>query len=158
MSDETRASDPVRLVLADLRSKREQIDQTIRMSELLRSGGMGGAAIGIPSATGGVELAAEDKDIFASAFLGMSLPEAAKKLLTTRRKPLTSAEIAAQLQMGGLIMNSADPVNTIGSVLTRRFNVVGDIVRVGRGVWGLASWYPNRSFKKKADKADEEET
>jgi len=30
---------------------------------------------------------------------------------------------------------------------TRRFEKVGDIVRVGRGIWGLKEWYPNRSFK-----------
>ena len=46
-------------------------------------------------------------------------------------------------------MNSVDPINTVGSVLTGRANVVGDIVKVGRGVWGLASWYPGRSLKKK---------
>jgi len=31
-------------------------------------------------------------------------------------------------------------------------NDVGDIVRIGRGTWGLArlaEWYPNRNFKKK---------
>jgi hypothetical protein len=45
-------------------------------------------------------------------------------------------------------LNSADPVNTIGAVLTRRSNEVGDIVKVGRGTWGLKEWYPNRTFKK----------
>lgn len=43
----------------------------------------------------------------------------------------------------------------------RRFNVQGDIVKVGRGVWGLAEWYPGRNFKKKpkagADTADKSE-
>jgi DNA-directed RNA polymerase delta subunit len=34
-------------------------------------------------------------------------------------------------------------------VLTRRFHNVGDIVRVGRGTWGLPEWYPNRNFKSK---------
>ena len=34
-------------------------------------------------------------------------------------------------------------------MLTRRFNEVGDIVRVGRGTWGLQEWYPNVSFKRK---------
>jgi hypothetical protein len=49
-------------------------------------------------------------------------------------------------------MNSVDPINTVGSVLTRRFAQVGDIVRVGRGTWGLADWYPNRTFKKPGPK------
>jgi len=49
-------------------------------------------------------------------------------------------------------MNSKEPANTIGSVLTRRMNEVGDVVRVGRGTWGLREWYPNRSFKSKGEK------
>jgi hypothetical protein len=31
---------------------------------------------------------------------------------------------------------------------------VGDVVRVGRGTWGLKEWYPGRSFKTK-DAKDE---
>lgn len=78
----------------------------------------------------------------------MTIPEAAKKLLATRRQPMRNPDIAAALRAGGLHLNSADPVNTIGSVLTRRFNEVGDIVKIDRGTWGLKEWYPNRSFKK----------
>lgn len=33
---------------------------------------------------------------------------------------------------------------------------VGDIVRVGRGTWGLKEWYPGRSFKVKDDEKKEE--
>lgn len=46
------------------------------------------------------------------------------------------------------MLNSEQPANTIGSVLTRRFQQVGDVVKVGRGVWGLKEWYPNRSFNR----------
>jgi hypothetical protein len=35
----------------------------------------------------------------------------------------------------------------LGAVLTRRSQQKGDIVKVGRGIWGLKEWYPNRSFK-----------
>jgi hypothetical protein len=44
-------------------------------------------------------------------------------------------------------MNSADPINLMGSILTRRAHQVVDIVKVGRGIWGLKEWYPNRTFK-----------
>lgn len=44
-------------------------------------------------------------------------------------------------------MTSNDPVNVIGSVITRRFKDVGDVVKVGRGIWGLREWYPGRTFK-----------
>lgn len=85
----------------------------------------------------------------------MTIVDAAKKLLANRRQPLKNPDIAAAFKAGGLVLQSAEPANTIGSVLTRRFNEVGDIVRVGRGTWGLAEWYPNRNFKKKGPaKAD----
>ena len=59
-----------------------------------------------------------------------------------------TADILAGITSGGLALNSADPINTISAVLGRRFEKVGDIVRVSRGMWGLKEWYPNRSFKK----------
>ena len=55
------------------------------------------------------------------------------------------------------MLNSKDWVNTIGAVLTRRANDVGDIVKVERGTWGLKEWYPNRSFKKEKEAAKEDE-
>ncbi len=83
------------------------------------------------------------------AFLGMTITDAAKKLLANRRKTLGNAEIVTAFKAGGLVMNSVDPINTVGSVLTRRSNQVVDIVKAERGRWGLAEWYPGRSFKKK---------
>ena len=83
------------------------------------------------------------------AYLGMSIVDGAKKLLATKRQPLRNPDIAAAFKAGGLILQSKEPANTIGSVLTRRANDVGDIVRVGRGTWGLKEWYPGRSFNKK---------
>jgi hypothetical protein len=48
-------------------------------------------------------------------------------------------------------MNSKEPADAIGSVLTRRLAEVEDVVRVGRGTWGLKEWYPGRSFKIKEE-------
>lgn len=63
---------------------------------------------------------------------------------------------------GELVLNSKGPADTIGSVPTRRANDVGDIVKVGRGTWGLREWYPGRSLGTKdapragnGDKPDE---
>jgi hypothetical protein len=78
----------------------------------------------------------------------MSIADAAKKLLAAKRQPLRNPDIAAAFKRGGLVLNSKDPVNTIGSVLTRRCNEIGDIVKVDRGTWGLKEWYPGRSFKR----------
>lgn len=41
-------------------------------------------------------------------------------------------DIAAAFKAGGLVLNSREPANTVGSVLTRRFSEVGDVVRVDR--------------------------
>src|ERR1700678_1491054 len=67
----------------------------------------------------------------------MSIPEATIKLLGTRRQAMGNVDIWAALKAGGLALNSADPVNTIGAVITRRSQRNGDIVKVGRGIWGL---------------------
>lgn len=144
MSEETRDADPYAAVIADLRSRREQIDQTIRLLE-----GLSGHISAPPSPEPTVD--GPQREGAPGAFLSMSIPDAAKKLLGLRKRALGNGEIAAALQAGGLVMNSADPQNTIGSILTRRFYQTGDIVRVGRGIWGLAEWYPGRNFKKKGD-------
>jgi len=146
MADESRVSDPYEAVLADLRAKRAQIDTAIATIEAIR-GGMSAAPI-----------ASADTPLGEGPgwLLGLTIPDAAKKLLATRRQPLRNPDIAEAFRAGGLAMNSKDPVNTIGSVLTRRFAEVGDIVKVGRGTWGLREWYPGRSFKKDKPEAEAE--
>jgi hypothetical protein len=140
MSD-SQALDAYDVVLADLRAKRDQLDKAIEAIEALRAGKPSAVAA---SPAGSAPSAVDGP----GAFLGMTITDAAKALLAARRKPLNNVEIVAAFKSGGLHMNSADPVNTVGSVLTRRFNQIGDIVRVGRGTWGLKEWYPNRNFKK----------
>lgn len=136
------ATDPYDAVLADLRAKRDQLDQAIAAIESLRGGAM--------SATGGAVGETHKKQAPQSsgpgALLGYSIVDAAKKLLSEQRRPLRNPEIASLFKAGGLVLNSKEPANTIGSVLTRRQNEVGDIVRVDRGTWGLKEWYPNRRF------------
>lgn len=142
MTTENGGPDPYALVLADLKAKRDQIDQAIILIEGFRGGGALGGIVP-PSLIGGAPTTQDAAGIY----LGMSIPDAAKKALASQRKALGNAEIAKMLRDGGLVMRSADSTNTVGSILTRRFNQVGDIVRVSRGMWGLKEWYPNRNFK-----------
>lgn len=58
-----------------------------------------------------------------------------------------AGEIAQHAVLVGMVLTSADPLNTVGAVLTRRFKETGDIVRVERGTWGLKEWYPGRNWK-----------
>ncbi|AZO10030.1 MULTISPECIES: winged helix-turn-helix domain-containing protein [unclassified Mesorhizobium] len=147
MSVESMSTDPYDVVLNDLRAKKAQIEQAISAIEAIRGGMPAGPYSGAPSAAA----TAQNGDIDSpGAFLGMSIVDAAKKLLAAKRQPLRNPDIAAAFKRGGLALNSKDAVNTIGSVLTRRSNEVGDLVKVDRGTWGLKEWYPNRSFKKGA--------
>ena len=140
----TTGKDAYKSVIADLRAQRDQIDNTIQMLEQL-------SGMTVKADSHGVRLVESDSDAALAdddgAFLGMSIAEAAIKLLGIKKRKMGNREIVDALVAGGLVMNSADPVNTVGSVLTRRFNQVGDIVRVARGTWGLKEWYPNRTFK-----------
>jgi HB1/ASXL restriction endonuclease-like protein with HTH domain len=140
MSTESQGFDAYEAVLTDLKAKRDQLDQAIAAIEALRGGNPANMTILTPS-----QNAAHGP----GAFLGMTIVDAAKSLLASRRRPLKNPDIAAAFKEGGLILQSKEPANTIGSVLTRRFAEVGDVVRVGRGTWGLKEWYPNRDFKKK---------
>jgi hypothetical protein len=73
-------------------------------------------------------------------FVGLTIAEAAKRVLAAHGEPMLNANIVSALQKGGMKFNSADPLNNVGSVLNRRAKDVGDIVRIGRGVWGLREW------------------
>jgi hypothetical protein len=142
MSDQMSGQDPYAAVLADLLRRREEIENAIKVIESVRGVGTAGTA---PSA-------AEQSDVNQHGrYLGMSIAEAAKLLLKSRRRTMTSAEIVEGLVAGGLALTSAEPANVIGSILTRRFYGPGDVVRVSRGQWGLKEWYPGRNFQKKDD-------
>ena len=141
MSTESMESDPYAIVLADLKAQRDRIDQAIQAIESVRSGVGQGAAQ--PAQQRPQEAGLGD-----GAFHGLSIAEATKKLLGIRKKQMTNTEILAELKAGGMMLNSADPLNTVGAVLTRRFKDTGDLVRVERGTWGLKEWYPGRVWKK----------
>jgi HB1/ASXL restriction endonuclease-like protein with HTH domain len=150
MAEEKQAPDAYSAVIADLKSRRNEIDKTIAMLEALRHGV--GPRSAPPSLIGGASdstqaHAATEIVETAGAFLGMSIVNAAKKLLAMRKRTMSNPEIARELMAGGLVLTSAEPANVIGSVLSRRFNQVGDVVKVGRGIWGLKEWYPGRNFK-----------
>jgi HB1, ASXL, restriction endonuclease HTH domain len=143
MADPTKASNPYESALIALRAKRAEIDQAIATLE--------GLAGSLPPS-----LATVDEGMF----LGMSLGDATKKLLSARKKALTTSEILDGLRGGGVVFTGQTPSNSIGTVLHRLSRPGKDVVSVSRGVWGLKEWYPNR-FKKEArsesDEKDDEE-
>lgn len=158
MAEESQVIDPYDAVIADLYAKREQIDNAIAAIESLRAGTAHGTARpAAPKGNNGAGTGTSGDTDGPGALLGMSIAEAAKKLLASKRTTLKNNDFATLFKAGGLMLNSKDWVNTIGAVLTRRANDVGDIVKVERGTWGLKEWYPNRSFKKEKEDAKGEE-
>lgn len=82
------------------------------------------------------------------AFLKLSIPDAAKKLLEATRVKQSTQEVMDALVKGGL---PPSKYNTVYSILSRRANQVGDIINM-KGDWALAEWYPNYRKGKAAAK------
>ncbi len=132
-------------VLADLRAKRDRLDAAISgIESMLGIRGLSGTT---PKQT---EQASPSASLGPGAFLGMTIVDAAKKYLAHKRQSQRTEEILNALVEGGLVLTGEKPVNVVGSVLNRNFNSGGEIVKVARGVWGLASWHP-RLKKKNGD-------
>jgi HB1, ASXL, restriction endonuclease HTH domain len=152
MADPTKASNPYESALIALRAKRAEIDQAIATLE--------GLAGSLPPSLATVDETPDDTTSSEGMFLGMSLGDATKKLLSARKKALTTSEILDGLRGGGVVFTGQTPSNSIGTVLHRLSRPGKDVVSVSRGVWGLKEWYPNR-FKKEArsesDEKDDEE-
>jgi hypothetical protein len=131
-------------VLADLETKRTQLDAAIagiRTMLGMPAGAAGPAAASVNSNGGSTEIEAD-------TFFSLSIPDATKKFLGMRKKPATTPEIGDALKRGGQTHAGSESFgNTLGSVLARVYSNGGGIVRVGRGMWGLAEWYPNKPRK-----------
>lgn len=110
--------------------------------EMLTAGGSSGAPGGGPG--GGMR---------PDAFLKMSIADATKKLLETKREKQSTQEVMDALESGGL---PPSKYNTVYGILARRERQVGDIINM-KGDWALAEWYPNYR-KGKGKDADNGET
>ena len=141
--------DPYDFVLKDLRAQKAQIEQTISLLEALRA--RPASAKIEPTFLGAAQAAPSQPARLHSGgpLTGLNIVDAVKSVLSRVGQPMSQASLAEACKDGGLILNSVEPQNTIGSVLSRRFQQVGDVVRVSRGTWGLKDWYPDRDFRTK---------
>jgi len=133
-------------VLADLEARKAQIESAI-IGIRVMLGQSGTSPTGGP--TGGGSPYAGSTPAH-DAFIGMSIPEAAKKHLTTVRKKLSTQELMTAMEAGGLPRSK---YNTVYAILRRRENQVGDIINM-KGDWALQEWYPN--YRKKSSSAESE--
>ena len=145
-------------VLADLENRKAQLEAAIVGIRLVM-GQPGTNPSGGPAGGGGSYVGSAPAH---DAFIGMSIPEAAKKHLTVVRKKLSTQDIMTALEAGGL---PPSKYSTVYAILRRRENQVGDIINL-KGDWALQEWYPNHRKKtptseveigvdEKTDEADE---
>lgn len=101
---------------------------------------------------GGIGGARSEGEVGSDTFTGMTIAEAAEKYLRIVGRPArTTDNIAEALARGGL--RKVSPAS-VASILVREHNSDGQVVRVQKGVFGLASWYPRRPPKTKGAKAN----
>lgn len=128
----------VEAAIAALEAQKTGIDETI--AALRRYQGLGFQGSGVIVESRAIDPASIPDD----AFFGLSIGEAAKKYLGIIKRKQSIREIAEALDRGGLPHASGDFVATVATMLSRHAKKDGDLVRVGRGDWGLAAWYGNR--------------
>jgi hypothetical protein len=137
-------------VLADLRAKRDELNTAIAAIERL-TGISSSQSAAAPNSNNALSA-----EVRPDSFFGLSIPDGARKFLKMSKAPKSSKEIADALDKGGLTHSSADFVNTVGSILNRADKNGGDIVRVARGQYGLAEWYPGMKRKRGKGKPEED--
>jgi hypothetical protein len=125
-------------VLEDLRAKKASLEQAIAAVESIL-GGLGEATTLNGSASKAIE---------ADTFIGMNIMQAAEKYLQMTGRPAKTTEmIAAALNQGGMSVSQG----SISTILRRSDKGDSPVTRVGRSLWGLAGWYPNRPRRGQAE-------
>jgi hypothetical protein len=128
-------------VLADLEARKAQLEAAIAAIKMIAAqGGTAG-----PHSSG--------PNVGPSAYLGISIADAAKMHLAGVKQKKSTQEIIDALTAGGL---PPSKYTTVYNILTRRQKQVGDIVNL-KGDWALAEWYPNHRFKAPKEEVEKEE-
>jgi len=139
-------------VLADLEAKKAHLESAIAAIRAVAGmTGLGGPAPGSSPSGGGPVI--NGTKPAPDAFLGKSIPEAAKMYLASQRRKLSTQELMDAMEAGGL---PGSKYATVYAILSRRENKVGDIINL-KGDWALAEWYPNYVKKPKKGVVSEQE-
>ena len=131
--------------LRDLETKRAVLDQAIASIRAVLTGGEGTEGMSFVKLAGDIaNPTMHNGDVPIGAFLGRSIPEAAKLCLQIVKRKLTSREIAEFLKKGGIESTSKNFPTQVHSILTRASKSSDSpIVKLDRSYWGLAEWYPS---------------
>jgi ribosomal protein S25 len=135
-------------IIADLEAKKAAIEATISSLRSAMALGTLGAGQGGDVSGGGASptfanpYSMSGGEVPAGAFLGKSIPEAARVYLEIVKKKQTSREIAEALLKGGIESTSNNFISIVHAILDRaRKSPNASIVKLGTQ-WGLAGWYP----------------
>jgi hypothetical protein len=129
-------------IIADLEAKRAALDATIvAFRSAMALGALGQVVEGL-AATTAVPFSASGGEVPVGAFLGKSIPEAAKLCLAIVKKKQTTREIADALKKGGIESSARNFYSLVGSILDRSSKTNNGIVKLDRSHWALAEWYP----------------
>ncbi len=121
-----------KVVLADLKARRDALDAAIAAIEPLASGDASLPGALIPSGAPGTD------PIRPGSFHLMSVPEATIKYLgMTGEVPKTPVEIADALNRGG--QGKANYSNVYTAL--KRLRGAGAVTKLPNGTWGLKAWF-----------------
>jgi hypothetical protein len=129
-------------IIADLEAKKSALDAAINAFRLAQAIGALGQALESASVPSLVAASSVAGEVPAGAFLGKSIPEAAKLFLAIVKSKQTSRDIAAALLKGGIESRSKSFGTQVHSILDRASKSGSGIVKLDRSHWGLVEWYP----------------
>ena len=119
--------------LADLEARRSALDQAIACLRAVMAAGTTEGMSSVNSAVTLVNPVIHNGDVPSGAFLGKSIPEAAKLYLSIVRAKQTTREIAEAMRKGGMETTSSNFENIVAA----------GILRAGAEP-GPGSWWPRR--------------
>jgi hypothetical protein len=128
-------------IIADLEAKRAALDATITAFRAAQAAGALGQPGEATVGTLAVPFAASGGEVPVGAFLGRSIPEAARLCLQIVKRKMSSREIAEALKKGGIESTAKNFATIVHSILDRASKGNSGIVKLNSS-WGLAEWYP----------------
>lgn len=127
-------------LLVDLKQERENIERLIVWVEgrMQQSDSVETDAV---SAKPTVSMPMRFPRLAPDTFFRMTVPQAIKTFLSIAKRPQKAKTITTALDDGGLTHQAKDLYATVYPTLLR-MEQANEVVRIGKGEWGLAEWYP----------------
>jgi hypothetical protein len=131
-------------ILADLEAKKGSLETAIAsVRAAIAAGSLGQSGDGATFTSPGFSSALAGGEVPAGAFLGKSIPDAAKLYLEIVKKKQTSKEIAEALLKGGMESTSKNFPSIVHAILDRARKAKNPaLVKVDKSHWGLTGWWP----------------